>query len=158
MFDPVQSGRLTAGCLWGACRPQDPGRRGVREEASTRAVLWGESAEFAQDRAHEYSAETYTESVYVTSVPDRSRVSPAFGAKPGERVCVCWRAVLWGRRGECGVCAGSRGGEIALGSTRTYTESVYVTFPKKMSAVARGLVPRSAPNPERGGNYYYYYE
>ena len=110
MFDPVQLGRLTAGCLWGACRPQDPGRRGVREEASTRAVLWGESAEFAQDRAHEYSAETYTESVYVTSVPDRSRVSPAFGAKPGERECVCVGELFFGEGGESAEFAQDRGG------------------------------------------------
>ena len=90
MFDPVQSARLTAG---GELADRKFGGRGVREEASTRAVLWGRGGECGvcagSSRAHKYSAETYTESVYVTSVQDRSRVSPAFGAKPGERESVC---------------------------------------------------------------------
>ena len=120
MFDPVQSARLTAG---GELADRKFGGRGVREEASTGAVLWGRGGECGvcagSSRAHKYSAETYTESVQKTSVQDRSRVSPAFGAKPGERECVCVGELFFGEGGESAEFAQDRGGGIALGITRT---------------------------------------
>ena len=125
----------------------------MREEASTRAVSLGRVRVFAQDRAHEYSAETYTESVYVTSVQDRSRVSPAFGAKPGERECVCVGELFFGEGGESAEFAQDRGGKsrLVLLELDVYIICIRHVPPKNMSAVARGLVPRSAPNRERGG-------